>query len=163
RRSVPEVVNHRGDPITRCGHDQTPIGILRMDTRAELPEQFGPYRILGRLGQGGMGMVYLANDTRLDRQVALKVPSSTPQDRQETWDRFEREARIAASLYHPNLCPVYEVGQIGGTHYLAMAYIEGQILASLVDGGRPMPEQQAIPLVRSLALALAYAHGRGVI
>src|SRR5438552_478085 len=87
-------------------------------------ERVGRYRILKKLGQGGMGAVYLAHDEQLDRQVALKVPHFTLAEGPGVLERFHREARAAATLNHPNLCPVYDVGQINGTEYLTMAYLE---------------------------------------
>src|SRR5262249_14282282 len=80
-----------------------------------LPERFGRYRIERKLGKGGMGSVYLAHDTQLDRPVALKVPNFAG-DEPEVLARFYREARAAALLRHPNLCPVYDVGEIDGVH-----------------------------------------------
>ena len=110
-----------------------------------------------------MGAVYLAHDTQLDRRVALKVPHFTPGDGPEVLDRFYREAKAAATLDHPNLCPVYDVGQIDGVHYLTMPYIEGKPLSEAIDPDRPTPPRQAAAVVRKLALALAEAHRRGVI
>jgi tetratricopeptide (TPR) repeat protein/predicted Ser/Thr protein kinase len=128
-----------------------------------LPEQFGRYRILKRLGSGGMGSVYLAQDTQLDRKVALKVPHFTEDDGPEILARFQREARAAATVQHPGICPVYDVGEINGTHYLAMAYIEGQSLKEMVADGHALPQRQAAELVCQLALALEEAHRRGII
>ena len=93
---------------------QPPAGPLN------LPEQFGRYRIMRLLGQGGMGAVYLAHDTKLDRQVAIKVPFFGPADGPAAALRFEREAKAAATLDHPNLCPVHDVGEVDGIHYLTM-------------------------------------------
>src|SRR5436309_5797542 len=129
----------------------------------KLPAQFGRYRILQRLGHGGMGAVYLAEDTQLDRRVALKVPHFTAEDSPQVRTRFFREARAAATLDHPNLCPVHDVGEIGGTPYLTMAYIEGQPLSASVRGGQPLPPREAAAIVRKLALALHEAHQKGVI
>jgi len=91
-----------------------------------LPETFGRYRILRPLGEGGMGAVYLARDTQLDRLVALKVPRLGGDDQPAPGDleRFFREARAAAALLHPNLCPIFDVGEVDGTPYLTMAYLE---------------------------------------
>jgi serine/threonine protein kinase len=100
----------------------------------ELPKQFGRYRIVQKLGEGGMGTVYLAYDTQLGRQVALKVPQFTADDTVAV-QRFYREARAAAMLQHPNICPVYDVGEINGILYLTMAYIEGKSLAHCVRPG----------------------------
>jgi serine/threonine protein kinase/formylglycine-generating enzyme required for sulfatase activity len=130
---------------------------------AELPEKFGRYRILKRLGEGGMGCVYLAHDTQLDRQVALKVPHFAPEDDPEILERFAREARAAATLSHPNLCPVFDVGDVGGIHFLTMAYIEGKPLSDFIDEKKPLPQRQVAAVVRKLALALHEAHQRGVV
>jgi len=107
-----------------------PIGMTKPST--ELPEQFGRYRIVKRLGKGGMGSVYLAHDQQLDRKVALKVPHFDPEDGSRVLERFYREARAAATLEHDNLCPVHDVGQIEGIHYLNMSYGEVQSLADLI-------------------------------
>jgi tetratricopeptide (TPR) repeat protein/serine/threonine protein kinase len=129
-----------------------------------LPEKFGRYRILSKLGKGGMGTVYLAEDTQLDhRRVALKVPHFTAEDGPDVLGRFHREARAAAIIDHPNICAVYDVGQIEGTHYLAMKYIEGKPLSKFIQPGRALPQQQVAALVRKLALAVQEAHNRGVI
>jgi serine/threonine protein kinase len=126
-----------------------------------LPELFGRYRILRPLGQGSMGTVYLALDTSLGRHVALKVPRFIADEGPEVRARFFREARCAATIDHPNICPVYESGEIGGVHYLAMAYIEGKPLAEVAEGA--MPPRQAAALVLKLAAALAEAHARNVV
>jgi formylglycine-generating enzyme required for sulfatase activity/serine/threonine protein kinase len=128
-----------------------------------LPEQFGRYRIMKTLGQGGMGAVYLAHDTKLDRQVALKVPYFTPQDGPQAVQRFEREARAAATLDHPNLCPIFDVGEVDGIHYLTMPYIQGKTLADAISKDQTFTEAQAAAVVRKLALALREAHDKGII
>ena len=138
---------------------------LPQDAGTDLPECFGRYRILRKLGQGGMGAVYLAHDTELDRPVALKVPRFSAGD-SDAVERFKREARTAATLRHPNLCPIFDVGQIDGRLYLTMAYVEGRSLAELIRGGsgdQLLPERPVADLVRKLALALEEAHGKGVI
>jgi predicted Ser/Thr protein kinase len=131
-------------------------------TPDELPEQFGRYRILQRLGQGGMGAVYLAEDTQLQRRVALKVASYGAQDSPEARQRLLAEARAAATLDHPYLCRVHDVGESDGRLYLTMAYIEGQSLAESTRG-KSLPQRQVAALVGKLALALQEAHARGVI
>jgi hypothetical protein len=128
-----------------------------------LPERIGRYRILRELGRGAMGAVYLAHDSQLDRQVALKAPQFTAADGPEVRQRFLSEARAAAAIEHPNVCPVYEVGEVDGAPYLTMAYLQGQTLAQLLEGPTPMPERQAAALVRQLTGALQAAHDRGVV
>ena len=131
-------------------------------TPHQLPELFGRYRIIKRLGQGGMGSVYLAQDTHLERPVALKVPEFGDDEDPEARWRFLGEARTAATLDHPYLCPVYDAGEIDGQPYLTMAYIEGQSLAALV-GEEGWPERQVATLVGKLALALHEAHKQKVV
>src|SRR5687767_2549381 len=107
-----------------------------MSAPARLPEQFGRYRIVKLLGKGGMGSVYLAEDTKLGRRVALKVPQLADEN-PAVIQRFFREAKMAARLEHPNLCPVLDVGDIDGVHYLTMPFIDGTPLSSMVDEARP--------------------------
>ncbi|WP_417387357.1 protein kinase domain-containing protein, partial [Gimesia sp.] len=100
-------------------------------TSVEISETFGRYTIQKVLGQGAMGAVYLAKDTQLDRDVALKIPKfgdGNGVDEEELLARFYREARAAATLRSPNICPVYDVGEIDGQHYITMAFIEGRPL-----------------------------------
>ena len=132
------------------------------DDDRRVPEQFGRYRIIKRLGQGGMGSVYLAQDTHLERPVALKVPDFGQHEAPEARRRFLEEARTAATLHHPYLCRVYDAGEIDGQPYLTMAYIEGQSLAALI-GDEGWPQRQVAALVGKLALALQEAHTRKVI
>jgi predicted Ser/Thr protein kinase len=128
-----------------------------------LPCRFGRYEVRQLLGKGGMGAVYLAHDPQLDRLVALKIPSFSAGESDELAARFLREARAAATLNHPGICPVYDVGQIDGVMYLTMAFIEGQPLSSLVAGGQPLPPEMAVRLMRELALALQEAHEHGIV
>jgi len=132
------------------------------DLEERLPQEFGRYRVLERLGQGAMGTVYLAHDSQLDRQVALKIPKTTVDD-PKYLDRFYREARAAAALRHPNICPVYDVGETEGTCYLAMAYISGKPLSSFVGSGEKMPQREVASVIRKLARALSAAHARGIV
>jgi hypothetical protein len=128
-----------------------------------LPETFGRYRIVRKLGEGSMGTVYLAHDGHLDRQVALKVPRFAASDDLEVRQRFMSEARAAATIEHPNICPVYDVGEIDGTPYLTMAYLDGQPLSRLFQDPSPVPLRQVAALVGKLALALQEAHNHGII
>ena len=110
-----------------------------------------------------MGMVYLAEDTQLLRQVALKTPHFEQEPTPELLERFYREARSAANLRHPNICPVHDVGQIEGTHYISMAFIDGHPLSAFVRTSKPQPERQILIIIRKLAQALAEAHDRGIV
>lgn len=124
---------------------------------------FGKYRVAKLLGEGAMGAVYLATDTQLDRSVALKIPKLVGSDPAAVHDRFLREAKAVATIQHPNICPIYEYGDIAGQTYLAMAFIKGAPLTRYLRSGKPIPQRQACLLVRKLALALQEAHTSGVI
>jgi hypothetical protein len=123
---------------------------------------FGRYLIERKLGEGGMGAVYLARDTQLDRPVALKVPFLSGPDAGSLRARFLHEARAAAALHHPGICPVYDVGEIDGTPYLTMPYLTGEPLSRRVARG-PLSVAEAVALVEKAARALHYAHERGVV
>src|SRR5262249_60816989 len=110
-----------------------------MPTQQELPEVFGRYRIIKKLGAGGMGAVYLAEDTKMRRPVALKVPHFTAATREAGLERFQREARLAGSIDHPNFCSVYDVGEINGIHFYKMAYLEGTLLHQKNVAGGQLP------------------------
>jgi serine/threonine protein kinase len=128
---------------------------------AEMPQQFGRYRIKKKLGGGGMGRVYLVANTELQREEALKVPHFESGGDPTLRERFLREARAAARLDHPNLCPVYDVGELGGVCYLTMRYLQGKPLSDYA--GHALPPRKAVEIVLKLALALEYAHSKGVI
>ena len=148
-------VSHLQDTVMQQpGRRPPPIG---------LPEQFGRYQIKRQLGQGGMGAVYLAHDQQLDRDVALKIPFFDKNDGPEVIQRFYREARAMAALQHANLCPVFDVGEINGVHFLAMAYIAGRPLNDYLKKGKPLTSRQVAGLIRKLALALQEAHGADII
>jgi hypothetical protein len=149
---------------TRRSISSTPSAAPRSAANRSLPEQFGKrYRIIKRLGQGGMGTVFLARDTQLDRPVALKVPQFTPEDGPEILQRFYQEARIAATLDHPNICPIYDVGEIEGVPYLTMKCIAGKPLTDFIQPDKPLPLLQVAALVHKVALALQVAHGRRIV
>jgi serine/threonine protein kinase/Tfp pilus assembly protein PilF len=120
------------------------------------------YRVLRMLGEGGMGVVYEAEDIRLGRHVALKFVVHKKLDRQETVERFEREARAASVLNHPNICTVHDVGEEGGHHFIAMELLEGESLDALLSRG-PVQPRRLLELATQIAEGLAAAHARGVI
>jgi len=121
----------------------------------------GPYKILTRVGRGGMGEIHLARDTRLGRQVALKLlPSHLIGDR-ERLRRFQQEARAAAALNHPNVTHIYEIGEAEGTHFIAMEYVEGQSLDVRMRE-QSLPPLALGPIAVQLVDALEEAHGKGV-
>jgi len=124
--------------------------------------RLGPYEVLGPLGAGGMGEVYRARDTRLNRNVALKVlPDVFTQD-PDRLHRFEREAQVLASLNHPNIAALYGLEESGGVRALVMELVEGPTLAERIQSG-PIPLDEAVPIAKQIAEALEYAHDRAVI
>lgn len=129
---------------------------------AVIGQSLGPYQILAELGRGGMGQVYRAHDTKLGRDVALKIlPESFAFD-QDRVTRFEREARTLASLNHPGIAHIYDAGHTDGVAYLAMELVEGEDLAAIIARG-PIAVGDALPLARQIAEALENAHDAGVV
>jgi Tol biopolymer transport system component/predicted Ser/Thr protein kinase len=123
--------------------------------------RLGPYEILSSVGAGGMGEVYRARDTRLNRTVAIKVLPTHLADRSELRERFEREARTIASLNHPHICTLFDIGQQDGVDYLVMEYLEGETLAQrLLKGSLPL--EQVLRYAIEIADALDKAHRKGV-
>jgi serine/threonine protein kinase/Tol biopolymer transport system component len=124
--------------------------------------KLGPYEIASPLGAGGMGEVYRARDTRLDRSVAIKILPAHLADKVEAGERFEREARTISSLNHPNICQLHDVGTQGGTRYLVMELLEGETLAERLRRG-PLPLPQALRYGAEIATGLQAAHRCGVV
>jgi Tol biopolymer transport system component len=124
-------------------------------------KRLGPYEILSSIGAGGMGEVYRAKDTRLDRIVAIKILPDHLADRAELRERFEREARTIASLNHPHICTLHDIGHQDGTDYLVMEYVEGETLAARLLKG-PLPLDQVLRNAIEIADALDKAHRKGI-
>jgi serine/threonine protein kinase/WD40 repeat protein len=134
-------------------------------TATTAPATLGRFRISGLLGQGGFGIVYLAFDPKLGRQVALKVPRFHALADPQLVERFQREARAAAQLDHPHIVPIYEAGEAEGLCYLASAYCSGPTLAAWIKKQSPggAPVRLAAEWVADLADAVAYSHARGIV
>jgi serine/threonine protein kinase/tetratricopeptide (TPR) repeat protein len=126
-----------------------------------IPRRIGHYAIAHKVGQGGMGIVYAARDDRLKRTVALKT-MSTPRGDEVARQRFLREARAAASVNHPNICQIYDIGEDDGTLFIAMELLDGESLAERMRRG-PLRVSEALPIARGMLAALAALHSRGLI
>ncbi len=124
--------------------------------------KLGPYEIQSAVGAGGMGEVYRARDTRLERTVAIKILSAHLSSSAELKARFEREARAVSSLNHPNICHLYDIGSQDGTAYLVMEYLEGETLADRLRKGA-LPLKQVLEFGVQITEALATAHRAGIL
>src|SRR5260370_13408926 len=118
--------------------------------------RFGPYEIISLLGAGGMGEVYEARDTRLDRTVAIKICKGRINE------RFEREARAVSSLNHPHICVLYDIGREGSVEFLLMEYLKGESLEARLRRGA-LPIEEALRIATQIAGALDAAHRKGVV
>ena len=124
--------------------------------------RLGPYEVLAPLGAGGMGEVYRAKDTRLGREVAIKVLPHGHAGSPEARARFEREARAVSSLNHPHICTLHDVGREGDTDFLVMELIDGETLASRLARG-PLPPAEVVRIGAQIADALDRAHRAGLV
>jgi eukaryotic-like serine/threonine-protein kinase len=124
--------------------------------------KLGNYRILEKIGAGGQGTVYKATDTKLGRAVVIKVLPPELTVKEANLKRFEREARLASSLDHPNICTIFDLNEIEGVHFIAMQYVEGKNVRDLVNG-RPLDLRSALTITIQVADALAAAHERGIV
>ena len=124
--------------------------------------KLGPYQIQSPLGAGGMGEVYRALDTRLQRSVAIKILPSHLSENSDAKERFDREAKAISSLNHPNICTLHDVGSQDGTHFLVMEYLEGETLADRLHRGA-LPLTEALAIAIAVADALEKAHTRGIV
>ena len=124
--------------------------------------RFGPYEIVDAIGAGGMGEVYRATDTKLDREVAIKTLPSTLAADTDRLARFEREAKLLAALNHPNIAIIYGLEEQEGTQCIAMELIEGETLEEKLKDG-PLPVEDALRLALQIAQALEAAHEKGVV
>jgi predicted Ser/Thr protein kinase len=159
-----------GTLVASHGDDAAPpswVKRLRRDvTIYQTGQMIDHFRILRELGRGGMGEVYLAEDTKLGRRVALKVVSQQhlePPQSRRALDRFMREARTTARLSHPNIVTIHAVGEHDGKPYLALEYVKGKSLRELMEEGAGLPLTQVIHIAASIAEALVQAHKHGIL
>ncbi len=125
--------------------------------------QLGTYEILAPIGAGGMGEVYRARDTKLGREVAIKVLPDTFAQNPERLARFKREAKLLASLNHTNIATIHGLEESGGTHYLVMEMVPGDTLAERIQHDGAVPIEEALGICTQIAEALEHAHEKGVI
>src|SRR2546430_9408958 len=123
---------------------------------------FGNYKITHKIGAGGQGTVYKAIDQKLGRTVVLKVLPAELTVKEANLKRFEREARLASALDHPNICTIFDMDETEGLHFIALQYVEGQNVRQLCNG-RPLELGSALRIGIQVAEALAAAHARGLI
>src|SRR5262247_2799443 len=133
-----------------------------MNAARQPPQRFGPYEIVTLLGAGGMGEVYRARDTKLDRDVAIKVLPDLFVGDPDRVARFQREAKTLAALNHPHIGGIYGLEDAGGVRALVLELVEGPTLADRIAQG-PIPIDEALPIARQIAEALEAAHEAGII
>ncbi len=154
--------------------DSTPTVSMNVDTIARLvtfleipddalPVSFGRFELREVLGQGAFGKVYRAYDKQMDREVAVKIPRRGVLEMSDQLSRFLREARLGGKLHHPNICPIHDVGEFQGNHYIVMGLIEGTPLSQLVSSEKPLDPKTAAKIVLELTAALAEAHDYGIV
>jgi predicted ATPase/serine/threonine protein kinase len=160
-RSLLRANNEAGDFISVPAIDAAAEWLAGDETRRELRGRIGVYDVVRLLGRGGMGEVYLAQDSRLGRKVAVKLLRPALTGRADVTRRFEQEARAASSLNHPNIVTIYEIGEFEDRRFLAMEFVEGQSLAAFT--GRASPIEWVARIGAQLAQAMASAHAAGIV
>ncbi|HXT58718.1 MAG TPA: serine/threonine-protein kinase, partial [Pirellulales bacterium] len=156
------LASHSGIGPEHASTEPRPAGRFEPPTIAELAQQFPQLEILELLGCGGMGAVYKARQRQLDRVVALKILPPNPSRDPAFSERFTREARAMARLFHPHIVLIFDFGQMGDTPYFIMEYVDGVNLRQATRAGRLAP-RQALAIVPQICEALQYAHDAGVV
>ena len=151
-----------GDFIEHSPQEAAARALSASQDAPSLNQQIGPYLIVSLLGKGGMGEVYLAEDKRLGRKVALKILPPRFTTNAQQLQRFEREARAASALNHPNILTVHDIGQDGNTHFIATEYIEGETLRQRMTASK-LELKEALDIAIQIAEALSAALAAGII
>jgi serine/threonine-protein kinase len=150
---------NQSHPVLELGHRS---GSAQEPTQSFVGQKLGSYQVLSKIGEGGMGEVYRAKDTKLRRDVALKVLPRTFGRDPERLARFEREAQILASLNHKNIAAIYGLEESDGVHFLVLELVEGETFAERIERQGPLPIEKALSLSQQVAEALEYAHKKGI-
>ena len=135
--------------------------VTALDLPIGIGQDIGPYRIEALIGTGGMGVVYRAHDRALDRTVAIKMVDPRAGADAKRW--LVQEAQLAASLSHPSICVVHEVGQVDDQPYIVMAHVAGRLLSTLIPKGKGLPLETALHYARQITDAVAHAHRHGIV
>jgi len=151
------------DAVANHSPEETTIAATRsFAVEAQPPQVLGDFELIEEIGRGGMGIVYRAKQRSLGREVAVKLILQGAQASENDRARFQAEVAAAARLEHPNIVPIYEVGEVEGWQYFGMKLIQGETLAARVAAG-PLPEKEAVKLLVAVSRAIEYAHSRGVV
>ncbi|HEX2522618.1 MAG TPA: serine/threonine-protein kinase, partial [Terriglobia bacterium] len=164
RREVESLLAHKEqaeDFIEEPAFEVAAKELVENEPQSLVGRQIGAYKILSLLGVGGMGEVYLAQDPRLDRTIALKILPTELASDPDRIRRFVREAKAASALKHPNVATIYEIGKFEEFHFIAMEYVEGQTLVNKISG-RPLPTGEIVEIGLQVADALDEAHRKGI-
>jgi serine/threonine-protein kinase len=156
-------IDRLAEPLKAAVGAPTLLGVSEMvlSQASTTVRYFGDYELLEEIARGGMGVVFKARQSNLNRVVALKMILAGQLATDGDLKRFYAEAEAAAKLDHPGIVPIFEIGQHDGQHYFSMAYVEGESLAKKVAAG-PMPPREAAEMVRKVAEAVEYAHEKGI-
>lgn len=166
-------VNGIGDTVIQTGASESSVALPNVESQqsivtaavepAAIPQQLREYVLLEKLGEGGMGAVYKALHTRLDKIVALKLLSDRRLKNAEIVERFSREMKAVGKLNHPNIVRATDAGELNGIHYLVMEYVQGTDLSALVNKWGPLPVAEACELIRQAAIGLQHANQQGLV
>ena len=159
--SLLAVHEERGGFLDKPAREEVAQVLVKDQAQALVGRQIGSYKVLSLLGSGGMGQVYRAKDTKLGREVAIKILPREFSSDQERVRRFEQEARAASALNHPNIITIHEIGQLDSVPYMVMEVVEGKTLREVI-GSEPLPTKKVLQFSTQVADGLAKAHTAGI-